>query len=230
VSASGRISWDRPTSESAVGRLPLDTTDTTAQSRWLECLPAFIPLPSASAQISEQPSPASTMARTPSSSRTPHGLRHHPPTVRVGAGQRPAAEGLDGRSIQPVSIPPAGISEGPQPASPQARGPFSTWWQVKDSNLRSFRDGFTVPRLQACDHWKRLTRNNFRAYSPQIADVSPSQPDTSRRLAAPPKSLIGRLRPPDHRLQPWAALRRSSLRSRSMRFQAKPYEGGRQPS
>jgi hypothetical protein len=47
-----------------------------------------------------------------------------------------------------------------------------TWWQVKDSNLRSFRDGFTVPRLQACDQRKRLTHNNFRAYSPQTADVS----------------------------------------------------------
>jgi len=40
-----------------------------------------------------------------------------------------------------------------------------TWWQVKDSNLRSFRDGFTVPRPQARDQRKCLTRNNFRAHS-----------------------------------------------------------------
>jgi hypothetical protein len=50
---------------------------------------------------------------------------------------------------------------------------------VKDSNLRSFRDGFTVPRLQACDQRKRLTRNNFRAYSPQVAVAHRRQPDTS---------------------------------------------------
>jgi hypothetical protein len=54
-----------------------------------------------------------------------------------------------------------------------------TWWQVKDSNLRSFRDGFTVPRRQDRDQCKRLTRNNFRAYSPQIADDHRLPPDTS---------------------------------------------------
>ena len=54
-----------------------------------------------------------------------------------------------------------------------------TWWQVKDSNLRSFRDGFTVPRLQDRDQRKRLTHNNFRAYSPQIADDHRLPPDTS---------------------------------------------------
>src|ERR1035437_10855527 len=54
----------------------------------------------------------------------------------------------------------------------------STWWQRKDSNLRSFRDGFTVPRLQARDQRKCLTRNNFRAYSPQIADAHRLPPDT----------------------------------------------------
>jgi hypothetical protein len=53
-----------------------------------------------------------------------------------------------------------------------------TWWQVKDSNLRSFRDGFTVPSLQARDQRKRLTYKNFRMYSPQIADDHRLQPDT----------------------------------------------------
>ncbi len=57
---------------------------------------------------------------------------------------------------------------------------------MKDSNLRSFRDGFTVPRLQACDQRKHLTHNNFRAYSPQTADVSRGQPDATRALLGPP--------------------------------------------
>ena len=47
---------------------------------------------------------------------------------------------------------PPGLSrtckKGPWPAFPQVRGPSSSVWQVKDSNLRSFRDGFTVR-----SHW-----------------------------------------------------------------------------
>ena len=54
-----------------------------------------------------------------------------------------------------------------------------TWWQVKDSNLRSFRDGFTDHRRQACDQRQYLSPDNFRAYSPQIADNGLLQPDTS---------------------------------------------------
>src|SRR5665647_3416373 len=51
-------------------------------------------------------------------------------------------------SSTPYWIPPPGTQEGPRPAFPQVRGPLRTWWQVKDSNLRSFRDGFTVH-----SHW-----------------------------------------------------------------------------
>ena len=70
------------------------------------------------------------------------------------------------------------------------------WWQVKDSNFRSFRDGSTDHRLQARDQPKRLTRNNFRAYSPQIADDHRLQPGTpmgkcrrQRRTRSPPQRL-----------------------------------------
>ena len=66
---------------------------------------------------------------------------------------------------------------------------------MKDSNLRSFRDGFTVPSLYFCEQRKRLTHNNFRAHSPQTADVSRDQPDTTGRVHAP-WSRITRLRSP----------------------------------
>jgi hydroxypyruvate isomerase len=68
------------------------------------------------------------------------------------------------------------VTTSPSPSSEPARRihPDQT---VKDSNHRSFRDGFTVPRLQACDQRKRLTRNNFRAYSPQTTVNSRRQPD-----------------------------------------------------
>jgi hypothetical protein len=76
-----------------------------------------------------------------------------PSTFAQVTALRPKAEMVD--SSNPFWIPPPGTREGPRPAFPQVRGPLSTWWQVKDSNLRSFRDGFTVPSLQACDqqHW-----------------------------------------------------------------------------
>src|SRR5450631_3401509 len=74
---------------------------------------------------------------------------------RVCTGHRPATQNHDGSQKRPASMPHQVYEKGPKPAFPLVRGPLSTWWQVKDSNLRSFRDGFTVPRLQACDQWKR---------------------------------------------------------------------------
>ena len=94
--------------------------------------------------------------------------------------RRSRACGLRTRMVAKTSrfnTPTRDTKRGPKPAFPQVRGPFSTWWQVKDSNLRSFRDGFTVLRLQAYDQRKRLTRNNLRAYSPQAADDHRLQPD-----------------------------------------------------
>jgi len=68
---------------------------------------------------------------------------------------------------------------------PITAGPHgSTPWQVKDSNLRSFRDGFTDQRQQPRDQPKRLSPNNFRAYSPQTADDLRLQLDTSRQFAS----------------------------------------------
>jgi hypothetical protein len=69
-----------------------------------------------------------------------------PSTFAQVTALRPKAEMVD--SSNPFWIPPPGTREGPRPAFPQVRGPLSTWWQVKDSNLRSFRDGFTVH-----SHW-----------------------------------------------------------------------------
>jgi hypothetical protein len=57
----------------------------------------------------------------------------------------------------------------------QLRGCFRWWWQVKDSNLRSFRDGFTVRTSHAADLRKRLLPQKFRAYSGR-ADPALSTP------------------------------------------------------
>ena len=167
------------------------------------------PPPSTSPQVSLRTSPVSTVGSTRTSSRIPHGRRPCPSVLRICAGHRSAAKDRDDRVFPKFRLPHRVHEEGPHPAFPLVRGPFSTWWQVKDSNLRSFRDGFTVPRLQTFDQRKRLSRNNFHAYSPQIADDRQQQPDTQRTM----RHL--RIVPP-HRaphLRPWSSPSRRRARS-----------------
>ena len=47
-----------------------------------------------------------------------------------------------------LSRPEPDTVRGPLTVVSAGQGPSYTWWQVKDSNLRSFRDGFTVR-----SHW-----------------------------------------------------------------------------
>ena len=126
-------------------------TDPRRQSQWCESPP---PLHTPTLGIptgQRSDCPASTVAWTRTSHRIPCGQRRRPSAVRVCAGHSPGAEAEMTDASTPLWIPPPGTREGPSPAFPQVRGPFSTWWQVKDSNLRSFRDGFTDQRRQACD-------------------------------------------------------------------------------
>jgi hypothetical protein len=105
-----------------------------------------------------------------------------PPTrgERVCAGHRPVASEPDDCQNKGILDTPTGyIKRASDRRFRWSEALSRTRWQVKDSNLRSSRDGFTVLRRQGCDQRKRLTRNNFRAYSPPISDVSQCQPDTS---------------------------------------------------
>src|SRR5450631_60052 len=79
---------------------------------------------------------------------------------------------------------PGGYIERPQPAFPQARGPFSTWWQVKDSNLRSFRDGFTDHRSHARDQQQCLSPDKLPGVFPT---GSRRQPTTTVASRTPPR-------------------------------------------
>jgi hypothetical protein len=92
-----------------------------------------------------------------------HPSRAHYAFVQV-MGLRPKAVMAD--SATSFWIPPPGTLRGPRPAFPQVRDPFSTWWQVKDSNLRSFRDGFPDHRLQARDQRQSLSPNTLRSVFP----------------------------------------------------------------
>jgi hypothetical protein len=115
-----------------------------------------------------------------------YSARTSTPLVRSSAfvqvtGLRPKAEMTDSST---PSRTPTGYARGPlSGVSAGISGPFGTWWQVKDSNLRSFRDGSTDQRRQACDQQYCPSSQNFRAYSPQIADDHRLQPDTSSQSA-----------------------------------------------
>jgi hypothetical protein len=55
---------------------------------------------------------------------------------------------------------------------------------VQDSNLRSFRDGFTVRHPRAGDLHERSRLANFRTYSAQTAKDDRRQPDILGRAVA----------------------------------------------
>ena len=69
------------------------------------------------------------------------------------------------RKQRRLDTPTRYIMRASEPRFRSSEALSGTWWQVKDSNLRSFRDGFTVHWLQGCDQRKRLARNNFRTFS-----------------------------------------------------------------
>jgi hypothetical protein len=76
------------------------------------------------------------------------------PTYRRITGEQPETAGLS--RLQPVTtkVPLTGVSA----------GPFQHVVAGEEFDLRSFRDGTTVPRLQARDQRKHHSPNNFRAY------------------------------------------------------------------
>jgi hypothetical protein len=71
------------------------------------------------------------------------------PGERVCAGHRPAIQQPAERQNTVVfDTPTRYTKEGLRPRFRRSEALSRTWWQVKDSNLRSFRDGFTVH-----SHW-----------------------------------------------------------------------------
>ena len=163
-------SANRPT------RQPRGPTDATAPNRnGANALRDCIPPPKASSQVSVRTSPASTATRT----KLPHVFRTDPdaarPLFHVCAGHRPATQGSEDRQERATFDTPTGYQKRPRPAFPQVRGPFSTWWQVKDSNLRSFRDGFT-------DHGRHAPDQRKRPFHRQLTCVFPTN---SRRQPRP---------------------------------------------
>ena len=73
---------------------------------------------------------------------------------------------------QPVDPVTAGPHE--RALTGVSAGPFSTWWQVKDSNLRSFRDGFIVHERQAGEQRQWLSTNTLPCVFPTDSRPHPT--------------------------------------------------------
>jgi hypothetical protein len=125
------------------------------------------------------------------------------PHVPRPAGQRPVDLGGT-MCLKPASvhIPGEGMRRGPDLRFRRSEAPSRrVWqvWQVKDSNLRSFRDGFT-DRPPAAGLRKLRIGAKFRTHSARLAG-------SSRRQSPP--AAVGRARtddkgerPPTHRRLP----------------------------
>ena len=141
------------TSREVSARKGTDTADD--QSR--QChLPQRLhtPAPNVPAGQGSQ-SPASTVAWTQfpgvfRADSAPHDPDYAFPQL---TGLRPEALGI--AKTTPFRYPTGYMTRASEPRFRSSEALSGTWWQVKDSNLRSFRDGFTVPRLRACDQRKR---------------------------------------------------------------------------
>src|SRR5664279_6597123 len=68
-----------------------------------------------------------------------------------------------------------------------------TWWQVKDSNLRSFRDGTTDYRLRTRDQPIRLTRKQIPGVFTEESRREPTSPvaNLTRHRLPSPRLLTG---------------------------------------
>ena len=124
-------------------------------------------------------SPASTAAWTRTSRRIPGG----PSATRSGSMRLRRSQACDPRlggspKQRRFDTPTRYTKRASETRFRRSEALSSTWWQVKDSNLRGFRDGFTDQRWQARDQRHAYPPTNFRAYSQQTADVNRSQPDT----------------------------------------------------
>ena len=115
------------------------------------------------------------------------------PGERVCAGHRPATPEPDDRQNRAVFDTPAWyMRRGLRPRFRRSEALSRTRWQVKDSNLRSFRDGFTDHERQARDQRKRPFHRQLTCAFPTDTRRQPTTTDRSRTLR---RSMT--LKPPD---------------------------------
>jgi hypothetical protein len=109
--------------------------------------------------------------------------------LRVCAGHRPATPEPDDRQNRAVFDTPARYKkEGLRPRFRRSEALSRTRWQVKDSNLRSFRGGFTDHRRQASDQRQCLSPNKLPGVFPTDSRRQPTTAVANRTPMSRAKS------------------------------------------
>ena len=110
------------------------------------------------------------------------------PGERVCAGHRPAIQQPAERQNTVVFDTPTRYKkEGLRPRFRRSEALSRTWWQVKDSNLRSFRDGFTDQRRQACDQRKCRSQRQLACVFPTDSRLQPDTAASNSRSRVAPR-------------------------------------------
>jgi hypothetical protein len=103
--------------------------------------------------------------------------------LRVCPGHRPAAsEPDDCQNKGSLDTPTGYKTEGLRPRFRWSEALSHTWWQVKDSNLRSSRDGFTDHERQARDQRKRPFHRQLTCAFPTNSRRQPTSAGANRTL------------------------------------------------
>ena len=104
--------------------------------------------------------------------------------LRVCAGHSPAAPEPGDRQNRAVFDTPTRYKkEGLRPRFRRSEALSRTRWQVKDSNLRSFRDGFTDHRRQGRDQRECLSAEQLPCVFPTDTRPQPTTADNDRTQA-----------------------------------------------
>ena len=112
---------------------------------------------------------------------------------RVCAGHRPATSEPDDRqNMDSLDTPTGYVTRASDRRFRWSEALSRTRWQVKDSNLRSFRDGFTVLGRQGCDQQKCLSTRQLTCVFPTN---SRRQPGPTGHFWACTRSRWSRWRP-----------------------------------
>ena len=141
----------------------------------------YIPPPPTSSQVSARRVRQARWRGPELSRRIPGGPSATRSGLRVCAGQSLATQSPEDRQNSTVFDTPIGyMKKASEPRFRRSEALSRTRWQVKDSNLRSSRDGFTDQRRQARDQRQCLSPNKLPGVFPTDTRRQSAPTDDSR--------------------------------------------------
>src|ERR1035438_2638870 len=173
-----------PTTESRLTTNSYVRSSGFLRTAYRHTLPSWASSPSL---VAHEHSQASRWEASHGSGGGPAPTSHHRPAIQQPAERR-------NRAV--FDTPTRYKKEGLRPRFRRSEALSRTWWQVKDSNHRSFRDGFTDQRRQARDQRKRPSHRQPTCAFPtdtRRPSATAGHPDGQRLRQRRTRSLPQRL-------------------------------------